>query len=92
MPEPVATEPTPDPPAAAQPPVVAVAPAPAAAPQDPCAPWHGLAQHQCRACGGLGQPRRFFCEEGVRLRYCSGRWGSTPECPHAPPPERDLGG
>lgn len=91
-PEPVAAEPAPVRPAAVEPPVVAAAPAPVAVPQDPCATAHGLAQQQCRACSGLGQPRRFFCEEGVRLRYCSGRWGSTSECPHAPQPERDSGG
>lgn len=46
-----------------------------------CRAKDGLALAQCRQCDHMGAIPRGFCENRVRLAYCSGRYGRLADCP-----------
>lgn len=46
-----------------------------------CRAKDGLALAQCRQCDHMGAIPRGFCENRVRLTYCSGRYGRLADCP-----------
>jgi hypothetical protein len=48
---------------------------------DLCAAFRGLKLEQCRSCKGRNAIGKVICEESARMRYCSGKWGRTGDCP-----------
>lgn len=72
--EPQAAKPAPSTPTQAPPPAAQPAPA---APR-----ITGLADAQNRECGSLSGFKRTICQEKVRVVFCTGKWGTTPDCPN----------